>query len=100
MRGAGYTYTMISAGPSEPTRITVSFYLDAAAWITMYGAGKGRPQLSIAHGEVSVNIAPRAEDIVTAEDARIARTLADKAAAYATEVERLSASNDAGPAAA
>jgi len=100
MSGDGYTYTTISAGPGEPTHITVSFYLDDAAWITVYGAGKGRPQLGIAHGEVSVNIAPRAEGIGTAEDVRIARTLADKAAAYAAEVERLAASTDAGPAAA
>ena len=54
----GYTYTTISTRPGEPTRIAVSFYLDAAAWIVVPGAGTDRPHLSISHGDVSVTDRP------------------------------------------
>ena len=88
MRG-GYTYTTISAHQGEPTQITVSFYLDQHAWIAVPGIEKDRPHLVISHGHVSVGINP-APGRVTAEDARLARMLADNAATYAAEVERLS----------
>jgi hypothetical protein len=90
----GYTYTTIVTRREQPTRIGVSFYLDADAWITVPGAGTGTPHLTIAHGDVSVRIGPRADE-VTAEDARIARNLADQAAIYAAAVERLAASTTA-----
>jgi hypothetical protein len=90
----GYTYTSISAEPGEATRIGVSFYLDADAWIVVAGAGSDRPHLAISHGDVSVAIAPRTEEI-TAEDAKIARNLADQADTYAAEIERLAAKNTA-----
>ena len=90
----GYTYTTIITRPGEPTRIGVSFYLDADAWITVPGAGTDQPHLTIAHGEVSVRIGPRT-DQVTSEDAKIARNLADQAASYAAEIERLAASDEA-----
>ena len=38
---------------------------------------------------MSANFSPRAPGSITAEDARIARELADKTAAYAAEIERL-----------
>jgi hypothetical protein len=95
----GYTYTTLSCGPGEPVRIKVSFYLDSRAWITTSGIDAGKPVLNISHGDVSVSIGP-AKEQVTAEDARIARTLADQAAIYAAEVERLSRSGTAGPAGA
>ena len=88
----GYTYTTLSAHPGEPVRVSVSFYLDERAFIDVCGTKPdGRPFLSISHGDVSVCIASRSDGAVTAEDARIARTLADQAATYAAEVERLSA---------
>ena len=90
----GYTYTSISARPGEPTRIGVSFYLDEDVWIAVAGADTDRPHLHIAHGEVSVAIGTRTE-MVTAGDAKIARHLADQAASYAAEVERLAAANEA-----
>jgi hypothetical protein len=90
----GYTYTTIITRPGEPTRITVSFYLDHEAWITVPGAGTETPHLNIAHGDVSVRIGPRADE-VTSQDARIARNLADQATTYAAEIERLAASNEA-----
>ncbi|MGH3276470.1 MAG: hypothetical protein ACRDNZ_19345 [Streptosporangiaceae bacterium] len=90
----GYTYTVINAHPGEPARIGVSFYLDEHAWITVPGAGGTRPHLHIAHGEVSVSIGPR-DETVTAEDVVLAHKLADQAAAYAAEIERLRASHDA-----
>jgi hypothetical protein len=92
----GYTYTTLSARPGEPVVVAVSFYLDAKAWLTVPGIDAGRPRLTISHGDVSVRIGPAAEEQVTAEDARIARTLADQAAVYAAEVERLSAASQAG----
>jgi hypothetical protein len=92
----GYTYTTMSAQPGEPTRVGVSFYLDRHAWITVSGVEAGRPGLSIAHGDVSVRVGPSDPDAVTEQDARIARSLADQAATYAAEIERLSAGNDAG----
>ena len=85
----GYTYTTISARPGERPRIGVAFYLDEHAWITVPGTDEGRPHLHIAHGDVSVSISPPAET-VTAEDVVIARRLADQAAEYAAEIERLS----------
>jgi hypothetical protein len=99
---AGYAYTTISADPGEPARVGVSFYLDGRAWITVSGRDTDRPHLSVSLGEVLVSIGPT-PDAVTAEDARIARSLADHAAIYAAEVERLCAaseSSDPGTAAA
>lgn len=90
----GYTYTSISARLGEPTRIGVSFYLDQDAWIVVPGAGTDKPHLTIAHGDVSVSIGPRT-DVITTDDAKIARNLADQAATYAAEIERLAAKNEA-----
>jgi hypothetical protein len=87
--GHGYTYTSIVVRPGEPTDIGVSFYLDDHAWVTVAGAGTDRPHLHIAQGEVSVSIGPRTET-VTADDVVIARRLADQAAEYAAEMQRLS----------
>jgi hypothetical protein len=95
----GYAYTTISADPGEPSRIGVSFYLDSRAWITLSGQENGRPHLSVALGEVSAGISP-APGPATAEDARIARELASKAAEYAAAVEQLAAGNGPGTAAA
>jgi hypothetical protein len=84
----GYTYSTISARAGELARIGVSFYLDDAAMIILYGQDGDRPQLSISHGEVEVTfLTPHGQ--VTEQDARIARELAGKADAYAAEVERL-----------
>jgi len=69
--------------PGEPVRVTVSFYLDQRAWITVSGIDVGEPRLSIAHGDVSVRVGPSGPDAVTEQDARIARCLADQAAMYA-----------------
>ena len=91
----GYTYTTIINRRGEPTRITVSFYLDADAWITVPGADSETPFLSIVHGDTSVRIGPRA-DQVTSEDVAIARNLANQAATYAAEIERLAAASEAG----
>ena len=92
---AGYAYTSISAGPGEPARIGVSFYLDHRALIGAYGRGTGSPHLGVSLGEVSVSISP-VPGRASAEDARMARELADKAAVYAAEVERLCAGNAPG----
>ena len=86
----GYTYTVISAHPGEPTRIEVSFYLDDRAWISVPGAGSSRPHLHVVQEHVSVSIGPSTET-VTAQDVALARQLAAKAARYAAEVERLAA---------
>ena len=92
----GYSYTTLSSHPGQPVRVRVSFYLDERAYIEFYGAEQGgRPFLSISHGDVSVSIGPCSDAEVTAEDARIARTLADLAASYAAEIERLSGTTKA-----
>lgn len=88
MSQASYTHTTISAGPGEPTRIGVSFYLDDTATIHLISAGTDKPFLSLMHGDVSVRINPRTEGL-TAADAAFARNLAELAARYADEVERL-----------
>jgi hypothetical protein len=85
---AGYAYTTISADPGEPARVGVSFYLDGRAWISVNGRDTDRPHLAVSLGEVSVSIAP-VPGQATAEAARIARELAENAAVYAAEVERL-----------
>lgn len=91
---AGYTCTTITSGPEEPVRIGVSFYLDDAARIRVYGLDNDRPQFSITHGEVDVTfLMPHGP--VTEDHARIARELADKAAVYAVDIERLRAEHDA-----
>jgi hypothetical protein len=98
----GYTYTTIAARREQPTKITVSFYLDEDAWIVVPGAGTDNPHLTIEHGDVTVRVAPRSE-AVTRQDATIARRLADQAAEYAAEIERLASrqqAEDAGPTAA
>jgi hypothetical protein len=96
----GYTYTTLSAHQGEPVKVAVSFYLDEHAWINVCGAEAGRPHLAVSHGDVSVSIAPARADRATEQDARLARTLADQAATYAAEVERLAAAGDPGDAAA
>jgi hypothetical protein len=57
----GYTYTTIAARREQPTKITVSFYLDEDAWIVVPGAGTGSPHLTIEHGDVTVRVAPRSD---------------------------------------
>jgi hypothetical protein len=94
--GEGSTYTTISARPGEAPQIGVSFHLDRGAWIAVCGVEAGRPHLSILHGDVSVRITPCSPDAVTADDAPTARLLADQAATYAAELERLCAGGDAG----
>jgi hypothetical protein len=88
MSEPGYTYTTLSGRPGEPTQVAVSFCLDEDAWIKTTGLGDGGGlHLAITHGDVYVSIAPQPGQ-PTAEDARLARTLAEQAAIYAAEVER------------
>jgi hypothetical protein len=94
MSGGGYTFTTLSSRPGEPVQVGVSFHLDGHAWIAVPGIGSGDPHLAISHGDVQVSICPSPGG-VSAEDARIGRCLADKAAAYAAELERLCAASDA-----
>ncbi len=89
----GYTYTTLTGRPGEPVKVRVAFYLDRQAWICVPGIESGKPHLHISHGDVSVSIGPSMER-PTAEDARVARSLADQAAAYAAEVERLCPSGE------
>ena len=96
----GYTYTTLNCGPGKPMSVRVSFYLDDKAWIRAVGTDNGQPLLTISHGQVSVNVGPAAPGLVTAEDARIARSLAEKATEYAAEIERLSTIGHVGPAGA
>jgi hypothetical protein len=96
----GYTYTTLSAHRGEPVKVGVSLYLDERAWIAVPGTGTATPHLSVQHGDVSVSIGPARPGEVTEDDARIARKLADRAAVYAAEVERLAAAGDPGNAAA
>jgi len=91
----GYTYTTLSAGPDRPVRVGVSFHLDSQAWFVVPGAGTGQPHLHVSHGNVSADFGPCVPGQVTAEDARIARELADKAAEYAAEIARLHAASPA-----
>jgi hypothetical protein len=91
----GRTYTTLSADLGEPVRVGVSFYLDGRAWFSVPGAGTDSPHLHVSHGDVSVGFGPCVPGQVTAEDARIARELADKAAEYAAEIERLHAASPA-----
>jgi hypothetical protein len=94
--GEGYTYTTLSADLGKPVRVGVSFHLDGRAWMAVYGAGTARPHLHISHGDVYVNVSPCDPEAITAEDARIARELADKVAEYAAEIERLHAASTTG----
>jgi hypothetical protein len=86
---SGYSYVVLSGGKDEPIRSSVSLHLDSHVWIAVPGAGTAKPHLHIAYGDVSVSFLPCEPGAVTAEDARIARDLAAKAAAYAAEIERL-----------
>ncbi|MGH3157030.1 MAG: hypothetical protein ACRDNF_10695 [Streptosporangiaceae bacterium] len=86
----GYSYTTLSAHPGQPVKVGVSFYLDERAWIVVCGIESGHPHLTISLGDVSASVGLRTDAEVTAEDARMARVLADQAAIYAAEVERLS----------
>ena len=99
----GYTYTTISARPGEraPDRGVV---LPRRARLD-HRARHRRRQAAPAHrARRRVGVASaRAAETVTAEDVVIARRLADQAAEYAAEIERLAAhqqADDAGPTAA
>jgi hypothetical protein len=92
----GSSHTTVSVHPGQPVRVGVCFFLDGRAWIAVPGAGTEEPHLHLSHGEVSVSICPCAPGRVTAEDARIARELAVKAAEYAAEIERLHAASTTG----
>jgi hypothetical protein len=92
---SGYSYVTLAAGRDEPVRIAVSFHLDRRAWIEVINPGTGEPHLHVELGDVSANFSPRAPGTVTAEDARVARELAEKAAVYAAEIERLHTSDPA-----
>jgi hypothetical protein len=94
--GEGYTFTTLSADLGKPVRVGVAFHLDGRAWVAVPGAGTDRPHLHISHGDVVVRFCPCDPAAVTAEDARIARELAAKAAEYAAEIERLHAARSAG----
>jgi hypothetical protein len=96
MSEPGYTYTTLSGGPDEPVRVRVSFYLDSAAWIRVPGVAEGKPHLVVEHGDVSVSFSPSPGD-VSAEDARLARELADRAAEYAAVIERLGTASATAP---
>ncbi|GAA4618148.1 hypothetical protein GCM10023195_81360 [Actinoallomurus liliacearum] len=91
MENSGYTFTTITGRPGEAMSVTTSFYLDESARIDLYGAGKDRPFLGIDHGGVSVNIGPRPNVAVTAQDVALVRRLADVSAALLAEVERIHA---------
>ena len=84
----GYTYTTISARPGERPGSRWRSTSTSTPGSPCPAADEGRPHLHIAHGEVSVSISPPA-GTVTAEDVVIARRLADQAAEYAAEIERL-----------
>ena len=85
----GYSYITLSGGKDEPIRSSVSFHLDGHVRISVPGAGTDLPHLHITYGDVSASFLPCTRGLITAEDARIARELAAKAAAYAAEIERL-----------
>jgi hypothetical protein len=96
----GYSYTVIRAQPGEPVKVAVSFYLDQRARIDAYpGHGRSAPHLGVQLDDASVSIGPAHPGQVTAEDAQIARRLADQTAAYAAEIERLAAGGPGGTAA-
>ena len=87
----GYTYTVITGRPGDAMDVRTSFYLDETANIQMIGAGTDRVFLAVDHGEVSVNIGPRANVRLTEADVDLIRRLADQSAALLAEVERLRA---------
>jgi hypothetical protein len=91
---AGYSFTTIVSGVDEPARIEVSFRLDDAALIRVFGLDDNQPQLCIRHGQTAVDFLPTTGRITEA-DARVARELADRAAVYATDVEWLKAEQNA-----
>jgi hypothetical protein len=90
MGEAGYTFTTITGGDGKPMRITTSFHLDHRSEFYVCGAGGDRVHLSIEHGDVSVRLAPRSPEQVTADDLRIVRRLVESATTYLGELERLS----------
>jgi hypothetical protein len=91
---AGYSYTSIVSGVNETPRIEVSFYLDDAADIRVYGLGRDQVHLTVRYGQVGVDFSPT-RGRITEADTRAARELANQAAIYAADVERLKAEQDA-----
>lgn len=85
----GYSYTTITAGRDEPSRIGVHFYLDTTAWVQAIGAGKDRCHLYLEHGDISVSISPIDTAHVTETDVNMARQLVEAAATYLIETQRL-----------
>jgi hypothetical protein len=91
---AGYAYTSIVTGVDEPPRIEVSFYLDDAAEVRVYGLGREQVHLAVRYGQVRVDFSPT-RGRITGADVRAARELASQAAIYAADLERLKAEQDA-----
>ena len=76
--------------PASPHGSACRSTSTSRALIDVYGRETDRPHLAVSLGEVSVSIGP-APGQAGAEDARFARELAEQAAEYAAEVERLCA---------
>jgi hypothetical protein len=91
MSESGYTHTTLTGRPGVPIMVRTSFYLDDDAWIRLCGAGTDRAFVTIDHGDVGVNIGPRADVAITDRDVDLVRQLADACAGLLAEVERLHA---------
>jgi hypothetical protein len=85
----GYSYTTITGHTDAPMRVRTSFYLDDTAHIELIGAGTDDAYLAIVHGEVSVQIGPRANVRLTDTDVELIRRLADQSTALLAEIERI-----------
>ncbi|SEM59914.1 hypothetical protein [Nonomuraea pusilla] len=81
--------TYVTAAIDEyGTRLNVHFYTPDL-WIILLGIDRERPVLSVISGEAQVSICTTGGGPVTEQDVTLARQLADAAASYLAECERL-----------
>ncbi|MER7506699.1 hypothetical protein AB0L05_41815 [Nonomuraea pusilla] len=82
-----YTY-VTTAIDQYGTRLGISFHTPDL-WITVLGIDRQRPVLSVISGEAQMSICTTGGGPVTEQDVTLARQLADAAASYLAECERL-----------
>ncbi|GIH91176.1 hypothetical protein ACFFMN_09280 [Planobispora siamensis] len=84
-----YTYVTTSID-KDTTRLGIDFYT-ADLWVSVLDIGGKRPALTVSSREARVLVSSTGGGPITDQDLRIAREIADAAARYLADCERLHA---------
>lgn len=94
-----YSYTTVTVEPDGSARASVTMHPDERLSV-LVPVGYERAQISLAHANADLTIAPTNATAPTVEDVQVARKLAESFATYAAEVERLHTASASGDCAA